>query len=77
MPDRVWQPAISADGSELREHAEVVEITHLVDLSGWPAGCRMIARRDDPHPGAQLTFTDVDGHRLQVFVTDCTDVDIS
>ena len=30
-----------------------------------------------PHPGAQLTFTDVDGHRFQVFVTDCTDVDIA
>ena len=37
----------------------------------------MIARREDPHPGAQLTFTDVDGHRFQVFVTDCTDPDIA
>jgi len=77
LPAKVWRPAISADGSELREHAEVAEITDSVDLSGWPAGCRMIARREDPHPGAQLTFTDVDGHRFQVFVTDCTEPDIA
>src|SRR5215213_7707959 len=29
VPDRKWRPAISADGSELREHADVAEITHL------------------------------------------------
>jgi len=77
VPERAWQPAISADGAELREYAEVVEITNGVDLSGWPPGCRMIARREDPHPGAQLTFTDIDGHRFQVFVTDLTDSDIA
>jgi hypothetical protein len=77
VPKRAWQPAISADGAELREHAEVVEISDLVDLSGWPAGCRMIARREVPHPGAQLTFTDIDGHRYQVFVTDLADTDIA
>jgi Transposase DDE domain group 1 len=77
VPERAWQPALSADGAELREHAEVVEITDLVDLSGWPQGCRMIARREDPHPGAQLTFTDIDGHRYQVFVTDLADPDIA
>ena len=42
-----------------------------------PQGCRMIARREDPHPGAQLTFTDVDGHRYQLFVTDLDDTDIA
>jgi len=30
----------------------------------------MIARREEPHPGAQLTFTDIDGRRYQVFLTD-------
>lgn len=53
-----------------REGAEVAEVSDLVDLSGWPTGTRMIARREDPHEGAQLTFTDVDGHRYQVFLTD-------
>jgi len=79
VPETAWQPAISADGADWREHAEVVEITHLVGhvLAGWPSRCRMIARREDPHPGAQLTFTDVDGHRFQVFVTDLTDADVA
>jgi hypothetical protein len=77
VPKRKWQPAISPDGSELRDHGEIIEITDLVDLSGWPDGCRMIARREIAHPGAQLTFTDIDGHRFQVFVTDHTDVDIA
>jgi hypothetical protein len=36
----------------------------------------MIARRELPHPGAQLNFTDVDGYRQQVFVTDLPDPDI-
>ena len=82
LPDRAWQPAISADGTEWREHGEVAEITHLVhdvfaSTRAWPTGLRMIARREDPHPGAQLTFTDVDGHRFQVFVTDLPDADIA
>ena len=34
-------------------------------------------RREEPHPGAQLTFTDIDGHRFQVFITDQTDPDIA
>ena len=34
-------------------------------------------RREEPHPGAQLTFTDIDGHRFQVFITDQTDADIA
>ena len=48
-----------------------------MDLSRWPEGTRAIARREEPHPGAQLTFTDVDGHRFQVFITDQTDADIA
>lgn len=77
LPDRRWRPAITADGVDERAGAEVAEITDLVDLSGWPDGTRMIARREDPHPGAQLTFTDVDGHRFQVCVTDLADDDIA
>ena len=79
VPEAAWQPAISADGSEWREHADVVEITDLVGdmFTGWPQGCRMIARREEPHPGAQLTFCDVDGHRFQVFATDLPDRDIA
>lgn len=77
QPESAWVTAISADGSEERDWAQVTELTHLVDLSGWPPGTRMIARREHAHPGAQLTFTDLDGHRFQVFITDLADDDIA
>lgn len=77
LPKRAWRPAVGPDGIEEREHAEVAEITGLVDLSGWPEGTRMIVRREDPHPGAQLTFTDLDGHRFQLMVTDLAGDDIA
>ena len=77
VPNSWWMPAITADGVDEREDAEVAEITDLVDLSRWPDGTRAIVRREDPHPGAQLTFTDIDGHRFQVFITDLDDPDIA
>jgi hypothetical protein len=65
VPQGRWVRAVvSADGSEEQDGAEVAEITDLVDLSVWPAGTEAIVRREDPHPGAQLTFTDIDGHRF-------------
>ncbi len=76
-PKDAGRPTISADGTEEREAGQVAEITDLVDLSAWPEGTRMIVRREEPHPGAQLTFTDVDGHRYQVFITDHADRDIA
>ena len=77
VPKRRWQSAITADGSDERDDGQVAEITDLVDLSRWPDHTRMIVRREQPHPGAQLTFTDIDGHRFQVFITDLDDADIS
>lgn len=77
LPARRWVPAVSADGTDERDNAEVAEITDLVDLSAWPERTRAIARREDAHPGAQLNFTDVDGRRYQVFITDLDDPDIS
>jgi len=77
VPKRRWVPAVTADGHDEREGADIAEITDLLDLSRWPTGTRAIARREEPHPGAQLTFTDLDGHRFQVFITDQTDADIA
>jgi hypothetical protein len=71
-----WMRAITADGTDERDTGEVAEITDLVDLSHWPDGTRMLIRREEPHPGAQLTFTDVEGYRFQVFVTDLEGPDI-
>src|SRR5271157_3521161 len=76
VPQRRWKRAISSDGTEELETGQVAEITDLVDPSAWPEGTRMIARRELPHPGAQLRFTDVDGYRYQIFVTDLPDADI-
>jgi hypothetical protein len=69
LPDRVWEPAYDA-GSEVRPGAWVAELTGLLDLSSWPAGMRVIVRRERPHPGAQLRFTDIGGHRVTAFATD-------
>ncbi len=77
MPEERWIPALSPDGAEEREGAEVAEVSDLLDLSSWPEGTRAIARREEPHAGAQLSFTDVDGHRFQVCVTDLKDPDVA
>jgi len=68
-----WDPAIEADGRTadgLRDGAWVIEVTGMVELSAWPEGSRLIVRKERPHPGAQLTFTDVDGMRITAFLTD-------
>ena len=69
MPESAWVKAIRADGSE-REHSQVCEITDHVDLSGWPEGSRLIARRTKLKEGDQQSFSDHDGYRLAVFLTD-------
>lgn len=64
-----WYPAIDSGGG-IREGAWVAEATSLVPMTGWPAGTRLILRKERPHPGAQLRFTDADGHRVTAFITD-------
>ena len=70
-----WIPATNGDG-EPRAGAWVTELTGRIDLSTWPAGTRLICRRERPHPGAQLSFEDVDGHRFQCFITDQAGADL-
>lgn len=68
FPEHLWQQAYDADRRP-RDGAWVAEFTGLLDLTGWPTGMRVIVRRERPHPGAQLRFTDLDGHRFTAFVT--------
>lgn len=69
VPKKVWTPAADADGG-VREGGDVAELTGLLDLTRWPAGMRVIVRRERPHPGAQLSlFEETDGWRYQAFVT--------
>jgi hypothetical protein len=69
VPADSWTPAYDGDG-QVRDGAWVADITGLLDLSSWPAGMRVIVRKERPHPGAQLRFTDIDGHRFTAFATD-------
>jgi DDE family transposase len=60
-----------------REEAHVTELTALLrqgpagdQLGGWPATMRLFARRERPHPGAQLTlFEAEDGWRYCLWIT--------
>jgi hypothetical protein len=69
IPEDDWVCSLDQDGCA-RPNGEVCEITELLDLSSWPAGTRVIVRRERAHPGAQLSFTDHDGHRFQAILTD-------
>jgi hypothetical protein len=72
MPAWAWQVASNADG-DLREHADVVEITDVLDLRRWTKTCpdmRVVVRRELPHPGATLDAFEIrDGYRYQAFTT--------
>jgi hypothetical protein len=68
IPAEVWTPAYDSD-DQIRDGAWVAELTGLLDLTGWPKGMRVIARKERPHPGAQLRITDADGLRVTAFAT--------
>ncbi len=70
LPREAWIACVDDDSGRPRDGAWVAEITHLLSLEKWPAGMRVIARKERPHPGAQLRLTDVDGHRITCFATD-------
>jgi hypothetical protein len=76
LREDAWVAAITQDGEPRDDGAWVAEITEALDLADWPPGSRVIARREIPHPGAQLSFTDHDGHRFQAILTDQPDSDI-
>jgi len=54
QPER-WQPALTQTG-QVRDGAQVAELTDLIDLSNWPDGTRLIMRREPLHPGAQTSL---------------------
>jgi hypothetical protein len=68
VPEKAWRPALTAK-NEVRDGASVAELNLDMVARGWPEGTRAICRRERPHPGAQLTFSDIDGHRFQVLIT--------
>jgi hypothetical protein len=68
LPEDAWTPALNSDGQP-RKGADVTELTSLLELAGWPKGTRVIARREIPHPGAQLRLTDIEGRRITCLAT--------
>ena len=73
LPRQAWRQALDADGRP-RDGAQVAELTRWLPASfvGWPPGMRVIARRERPHPGAQLRITDQHGWRITMFATNTT-----
>lgn len=72
-----WVPA-REPGGQVRNGAQVAEITDLVNLDAWPGGIRLIVRRERPHPGAQLSLFDtIEGLRHTAFITDSPGPDLA
>ncbi len=75
--DSRWLLARRRSGDSA-QRSHVAEITDLVDLSGWPAGTRLIVRREHLHQGAQRSlfpslcyrywghYTDADGSPVEL-----------
>ena len=76
VPDQAWVPAVDADDGTIRAGAQVVELAG--PGPGWPTGSRLICRRENPHPGAQLSLFDhLAGQRHTAFLTDADGADIA
>jgi hypothetical protein len=75
VPASAWTPAVEPDG-QIRDGAWVAELAGDL-LAGWPAGMRLIVRKERPHPGAQLRFTDADGMRLTCLATNTAPTSIA
>ncbi|MDP3889895.1 IS1380 family transposase [Nocardioides sp.] len=78
IPEQAWRAAVDGDG-EARDGAQVADLTAWMPTPfretyrsahhKWPSGMRVIARRERPHPGAQLRLTDHNGWRITCFAT--------
>jgi Transposase DDE domain group 1 len=83
VPDTAWTPALDAHGNP-RDDAQVAELTGLLRhsaggdrLAGWPPDMRIIIRRENPHPGAQLSlFEQHAGKRYQVIATNAPGTEV-
>jgi len=73
LPESAWTAAIDT-GGDPREGAAVAELSGMFGagaLAAYPEGMRVIARRERPHPGAQLDLIEErDGWRYTAFATD-------
>jgi hypothetical protein len=49
VPAAGWTPAYDG-GGKVCDGAWVADITGMLDLDSWPAGMRVIVRKERPHP---------------------------
>jgi len=76
LPEHVWSAALDATGMA-RDNAAVAEVTGLLRdscggdrLRTWPAGMRILVRREPIEEGRQLSlFEQTNGYRYQPFAT--------
>ena len=68
-PDR-WHNAPKRPARRKRRGAQVIDLTDLADLSGWPGRTRLIVRREPRHPGAQRSLFPSENFRYWGFLTD-------
>lgn len=76
LPESAWAPAPDSKGSD-REDAAIAEVTGLLregyaadKLGTWPAGTRILVRREPVEEGKQLSlFEQTNGFRYQPFAT--------
>ena len=76
LPEQVWEPALDPTGTP-REDAQVAEVTGLLrdsvggdTLGSWPAGMRVLIRREPIEEGTQLSlFEQLAGYRYQPIAT--------
>ena len=74
VPAPAWTTAVEP-GGRIRDGAWVAELDGD-RRKGRPEGMWLIVRRQRPHPGAQLRFTNADGMRLTRFATDTKNVPV-
>jgi hypothetical protein len=81
-PTAAWDAVLDSDGrARSLDEAGALELTALLrehpdgdQLVNWPTDLRIIARREKPHPGAQLSlFEQIDGWRYQLLATNTPD----
>jgi hypothetical protein len=76
LPEPAWSAALDAGGTP-RPDAQVAELTGLLRHSAggdrfvkWPPDMRILIRRENPHPGAQLSlFEQHEAKRYKVTAT--------
>jgi Transposase DDE domain group 1 len=80
LPDTAWTVAVDAAGNPRPVDesglpvAQVADLTGLLgdpERAGWPAGMRVLVRRERPHPEARITLMEAHfGWRYQCVATD-------